>query len=142
MPCKVKSYISFLKQFYEPSNDLVKQIVNANALQQYTVVCDLDIESIGTCTICHNPIGTIGILRCGHTFCYNCIEEWASKEYSCPLCRATTWSSAHLVGLPVYKCDQHETYGCEKYRAITSHFDRNKILFCAEARMELDQGWG
>jgi hypothetical protein len=43
------------------------------------------------CSICQESprIDEIGTkLACGHVFHYLCIEEWALKENTCPMCRA------------------------------------------------------
>ena len=47
------------------------------------------------CVICIDEIenGTEGIFYhpgCGHTFHWECIEEWFSKKKSCPMCRVET----------------------------------------------------
>ena len=40
------------------------------------------------CVICHDVFKRPTSLRCGHTFCYNCIREYFSQtERSCPICR-------------------------------------------------------
>ena len=40
------------------------------------------------CSICddifRNPIR---LMTCGHTFCLNCIIQWANRNLNCPLCR-------------------------------------------------------
>jgi hypothetical protein len=38
-------------------------------------MCDVDGDDLA------------GISGCLHTFCFNCIEKWAERENSCPLCK-------------------------------------------------------
>jgi len=38
-------------------------------------MCDVDCDDLA------------GISGCLHTFCFNCIEKWAERENSCPLCK-------------------------------------------------------
>mmetsp|Transcript_6467 Transcript_6467/g.10805 ORF Transcript_6467/g.10805 Transcript_6467/m.10805 type:complete len:202 (+) Transcript_6467:114-719(+) len=40
------------------------------------------------CTICLGTLeGVLGILKCKHTYCFECIENWSKQENSCPLCK-------------------------------------------------------
>jgi len=38
-------------------------------------MCDVDSDDLA------------GISGCSHTFCFHCIEKWAERENSCPLCK-------------------------------------------------------
>jgi len=52
-------------------------------------VCQSGIQQ--DCAICMSPITAPIQLRCGHTYCSQCIEDWrlnASATASCPECRA------------------------------------------------------
>jgi hypothetical protein len=43
-----------------------------------------------TCCICMCEMGTddlAGISGCEHHFCFGCIEKWAERENTCPLCK-------------------------------------------------------
>jgi hypothetical protein len=39
------------------------------------------------CAICLGPVDTPLQLRCGHTYCAGCIEQWRATASSCPSCR-------------------------------------------------------
>ena len=39
------------------------------------------------CTICLEEIKESITLKCSHSFCYNCIDEWYKQKQTCPLCR-------------------------------------------------------
>ena len=34
-----------------------------------------------------DKIHTYGIIRCGHIYCFNCINSWADQANKCPLCK-------------------------------------------------------
>lgn len=42
------------------------------------------------CTICLGeiPENDIGVTKCGHMYCYNCVKSYISKKHECPLCKA------------------------------------------------------
>eukprot|EP01067_Filipodium_phascolosomae_P008454 Filipodium_phascolosomae@DN7189_c0_g1_i1.p1 len=41
------------------------------------------------CAIClaEGAIQDLGVVGCGHSFCFECIMEWAARAPSCPLCK-------------------------------------------------------
>lgn len=46
------------------------------------------MEPEDVCTICWSlPTTRAGISGCQHTFCLECIEQWSTRENSCPLCK-------------------------------------------------------
>ena len=45
------------------------------------------LESHYECSICFCPMACChSISPCGHSFCYSCIADWASKHKTCPFC--------------------------------------------------------
>lgn len=42
-----------------------------------------------TCGICFEqvPSGERGVIACGHTFCFACIQRWCSATNVCPVCK-------------------------------------------------------
>lgn len=47
-------------------------------------------EAVHTCCICMSdvePLDLAHINGCEHRFCFVCIEKWAARENSCPLCK-------------------------------------------------------
>eukprot|EP00540_Astrosyne_radiata_P007047 CAMPEP_0116851826 /NCGR_PEP_ID=MMETSP0418-20121206/16948_1 /TAXON_ID=1158023 /ORGANISM="Astrosyne radiata, Strain 13vi08-1A" /LENGTH=469 /DNA_ID=CAMNT_0004483911 /DNA_START=565 /DNA_END=1974 /DNA_ORIENTATION=+ len=51
---------------------------------------DPDVDESGTCCICMcepeiDDVATIN--GCEHQFCFGCIEKWADRENTCPLCK-------------------------------------------------------
>lgn len=41
-----------------------------------------------TCSVCTEVLIKAHTLRCGHTFCSYCLQEWERQNPSCPICRA------------------------------------------------------
>ena len=40
------------------------------------------------CVICNDPFQSpVNCIRCGQTFCTNCIDQWYRQQTSCPFCR-------------------------------------------------------
>jgi SNF2 family DNA or RNA helicase len=42
-----------------------------------------------TCGICLDEIAEndIGVTKCGHIFCYECLKAWISRSHACPYCK-------------------------------------------------------
>ena len=39
------------------------------------------------CNVCMDRIHTYGVIRCGHIYCFCCINSWAARANKCPLCK-------------------------------------------------------
>jgi SNF2 family DNA or RNA helicase len=50
---------------------------------------DEDDEDADNCTICLGDItgDDVGVLKCGHLYCFQCIKEYIVKNPKCPICR-------------------------------------------------------
>ena len=48
-----------------------------------------DDDDEDMCGICLDEIkeDDMGVTRCGHIYCYECLKEWSNKQSSCPYCR-------------------------------------------------------
>ena len=61
------------------------------------------------CVICmedKRDANFVGILNCKHDFCFDCIENWAKHENTCPLCKVAFTSISKQVGVNKAKADQ------------------------------------
>ena len=38
------------------------------------------------CVICYDEFNKMNKLKCGHLFCYECLEEWLKENKKCPIC--------------------------------------------------------
>jgi hypothetical protein len=57
-----------------------------------TAAASDDSGSAVTCAICLNDITDLCVVRpCGHEFDEECISEWLSSKYYCPMCRAKVY---------------------------------------------------
>lgn len=45
------------------------------------------VDGIDNCPVCYDPITTMSVLKCGHTFCIPCTISHFREGDSCPLCR-------------------------------------------------------
>jgi len=56
-----------------------------------------DEETCGVC-MCEVEGEDVGVSKCGHIFCYNCIKTWVEKRNNCPSCRKNlSLSGVYLV---------------------------------------------
>ncbi|XP_046365981.2 uncharacterized protein LOC124141863 isoform X4 [Haliotis rufescens] len=46
-----------------------------------------DAQSMPECTVCVDRAVTHFLIPCGHTFCSECMDEWAAVRKTCPTCR-------------------------------------------------------
>jgi len=62
-------------------------------MQKDEAVCDkeetenADLLQELTCTLCFDLFYEPTTLRCGHTFCFECIQKSISRKNECPICR-------------------------------------------------------
>lgn len=60
---------------------------------------------VRNCTICLEEVERPGTIDpCGHTFCYDCINEWLVRRNQCPLCRRP---SHGMVNIPYMRRRAH-----------------------------------
>jgi SNF2 family DNA or RNA helicase len=67
---------------------------------------DSDEEDPDNCAICLNEITgeDVGVARCGHLFCYQCIGQYVIKNPKCPTCsKPTTASEIFKISYEVAK---------------------------------------
>ena len=60
------------------------------------------LESHYECSICFCPMACChSIIPCGHSFCYSCIADWASKHKTCPFCLGPflLHNSLHIIAI-------------------------------------------
>ncbi|KAG7661880.1 PSH1 [[Candida] subhashii] len=52
-----------------------------------TIKLFYDLSFTIECSICTEVLCKPVTIRCGHSFCYNCISKWFRTELICPYCR-------------------------------------------------------
>jgi hypothetical protein len=57
--------------------------------QKKAQICNTKKEeaTIEKCPVCYDPLTTMSVLKCGHTFCVPCTIGHFREGDSCPLCR-------------------------------------------------------
>ena len=73
-------YEEFMKHYY------IKLILKI----QQTFENDDNMNNQKECTICLKEFengNSVTKLKCGHTFCTECIEKWFEESITCPYCR-------------------------------------------------------
>ena len=54
----------------------------------FTYINEDDIDLELKCMICNDPFQSpVNCVRCGQTFCQECIDQWYRQQTSCPACR-------------------------------------------------------
>jgi E3 ubiquitin-protein ligase SHPRH len=61
-------------------NRTVTVKTKSQAIEKYENVCSICLD---------NYSDTRSLLKCGHKFCNECIDEWIKTSTNCPNCRAT-----------------------------------------------------
>uniref|UniRef100_A0A8C0AN43 RING-type E3 ubiquitin transferase n=1 Tax=Buteo japonicus TaxID=224669 RepID=A0A8C0AN43_9AVES len=57
-----------------------------------------EAEADHPCIICLGEINnTAYVDGCFHTFCFDCIQQWAARRPACPLCRSRFGRILHMV---------------------------------------------
>ena len=58
--------------------------------QERKFVCLDNVSKFLYCSICNDIFrNPVRLKTCGHTYCLNCIIQWARHNLNCPLCRAS-----------------------------------------------------
>ena len=62
--------------------------VNKHQLEEEKKAINLKEEEVLECIICiENLKHKKSVIDCGHSFCIECIQYWATIETTCPLCK-------------------------------------------------------
>ena len=79
------------KRAYEEIGDGEQHAVdhsNKNHLEEEKKGADLNQEAVLLCIICVEDLKEKkAIIDCGHAFCRECIQKWATIENTCPFCK-------------------------------------------------------
>lgn len=60
------------------------------------------MTGVRQCRICLDDVERLARVDCGHSFCLECILEWADQADACPICRTT------FIG--IYATEPDEAY--------------------------------
>lgn len=88
-----------------------------------------NISEDETCPICLDNIDEVTITKCGHLFCWDCINESMTMKLDrdeilkCPTC------NQHIRQYDIFKVDKHtEGVGCVEFIEGTPAYDINKYI--------------
>ncbi|MCJ7637283.1 MAG: SNF2-related protein, partial [Nitrososphaeraceae archaeon] len=76
----------------EEKEEKIKKLENQNIMDAFNADSDDNEEDIGNdednCGICLTeiPEDGVGVTKCGHIFCYDCLQMTVSKSHKCPYC--------------------------------------------------------
>lgn len=56
-------------------------------MENKSCIIEIKENKINLCTICLDNIEDEKKLKCGHSFCKNCILKWKKESNTCPICR-------------------------------------------------------
>jgi SNF2 family DNA or RNA helicase len=76
--------------------NVIKQLKKTSEIENPdTDTDDSDDEEKETCGICLGNItgNDLGVTKCGHIFCYNCVKPFIESKHKCPMCQKNTTSS-------------------------------------------------
>lgn len=61
-----------------------------------------------TCPLCHDLFEQPHSLRCGHRFCFYCIEEALKEKCECPQCHQPMWNEKRPCPLVANLCEKYK----------------------------------
>ena len=90
---EAKQKYNSIKSTHDFFNIVMDKIKNTN-----------NTEEKETCSICLGDIlgDDLGLTRCGHIYCYNCISEYIKQQQKCPMCvKPTTLNDIFKISYEV-----------------------------------------
>ena len=112
------------------STELAQQIENQSTTAQSTSQ-NLNAELLSNiinnefkCSICQELIVTATNLKCSHTFCKVCIDEWLERNKKCPVCRTFISTKSNHV-LPI---DNFLALYFSNFTSTEQQEDRTRLL--------------
>lgn len=93
------------KSTHDYYNDVMKKLKETSKkLGTDDSDSDSDDESNQKCGVCLGSIKghDLGVTKCGHIFCYNCVKPFVEKQNKCPMCqRPVKYSEIYMIAEPV-----------------------------------------
>ena len=72
------------ESFSQLDNEVVKTVLDIKNVSE-----EIEISEKTTCPIClddYNPPEIFRKLKCQHSYCHDCLEEWLEENKKCPVC--------------------------------------------------------
>lgn len=102
-------------EFYKNVFDRIKKTVKDNNKNDMNEKGDIDEQGEQddeTCGICLTeiPENDIGVTKCGHIYCYQCIKTIIAQRHECPYCRKNVKDNeVFIISYERKKMNQHDT---------------------------------
>jgi SNF2 family DNA or RNA helicase len=86
------------KSTYDYYNNVMSRLKKTTEIEKVDDTdseSDSDSEEKETCGICLGDITghDLGVTKCGHIFCFNCVKPYIDSKNKCPMCQKTASSS-------------------------------------------------
>lgn len=89
------------KSTFDYYNDVVNKLKKTSTIEATYSDSETDSdEEKETCGVCLGNItgSDLGVTKCGHIFCYNCVKPFIEKKNQCPMCnRSTKVSDIYMI---------------------------------------------
>jgi len=100
----------------------------------YTYMNEDQIDDELKCMICTEPFQSpVNCIKCGQTFCQQCIDQWNKQQLSCPSCRENGYLFVPVMTRIVLNQLNRllvQCSLCQQTNIERSHFSHHISLIC------------
>lgn len=111
-----RSTSEFFKNMMNKINQIINKYkdkkLNENKNEDRDADTDEDEDDAEMCSICLNNITgeDVGVTKCGHMYCYQCIKEIVKSNPKCPLCmKPVKQNEIYMISFELNQIDKNST---------------------------------